>query len=352
MPLVTIVLLATCGCRGIEPEAALIADTAELSATRLLAGLDAPFTETRNQIWCASLDLAWQALVRHVGEPIRTLGPGPGAVERLNASAVREDDLEPEALELSVGGPGSVEVPPGDAELQRAARDPELALLAFARLEKLLPFEVAFDDLRQQPVDFHYEQARRAGQASVDVFGIESFVPGKETHRRLSEQVAIWRYEGPEDFVFELVPEGRGDRLLFARGPTGSTLAARWAEVEQVAGTGEPQRLRAGDRLVVPEIDVDLRQAFHELAGLDLDLASVPGAWIMMVEQDLRLRLDEHGALVRSRAFVSIGSAVADGPRELVLDGPFLLAAIERTASHPYLVAWIAHPELLLAAGG
>ena len=71
---------------------------------------------------------------------------------------------------------------------------------------------------------------------------------------------------------------------------------------------------------------------------------------IVLAVQNIRFRLDEHGAILKSEA--------ADGeevrvrkpkkPRQFIFDKPFLILLERKDAAQPYFALWVDNPELLV----
>lgn len=361
VPLAALLALLPAGCRSGGDAPALESDTRDLPATELVAALEAPLAPAENRLWCASLAVAWEALEELVGGEVRA-DRAPEALDWLNTSAVGAADLDPASVVAGAGriGDGVIERLQDELVRRFGERDPDLdgyalwpagAAIAYAQLWERLEFATAFEDLDDAPVAFRFVTDGVERTRAVDAFGIESYDPSQARHRRLREQVRVRHWAGPEDFVVQLVAKGSTDELLLARVPPASTLGATWAEVEvRLARPAAAERLAPGETLAAPELDFRLVHSFTELAGLLLANEGFEGLPLLAVTQSLRLALDEHGLVVRSRASAAVASAASPEPRRFVLDGPFLLAAREAGARSPWLVAWIAHPEILVPA--
>jgi hypothetical protein len=70
-------------------------------------------------------------------------------------------------------------------------------------------------------------------------------------------------------------------------------------------------------------------------------------AYIKNAKQNIRFRLDEKGAVLKSDA--SMLAPTSAMPRPKPCDGPFLVLMQRQDARTPYFAAWIENPELLVA---
>ena len=253
-------------------------------------------------------------------------------VEQLHETAFEADDLDPSSYRL-------------EAEVVQGPEGP--AVRVAAELEKALAFEVAFEDLPGSDLTF---RSPDGAEVAVDHFGIGHFDSSDRNHEQLREQVEVLHWSGPDDFSIRLRGEEGPDRLILSRLAPGESLAATWRALLERQRDVEPRRLRGGDSLRIPELDFELSHVFESLLGQRLANPGFEGAFIDRALQDLRLKLDEEGMVLRSRAEFGVTAEAILDPLRLVFDGPFLLAAIQEGAGHPYLLAWIGHPELLLPA--
>lgn len=347
----SLLALALGSCAASE-RPALVSATDTLAHTDFAAARSEPLDPTANRFWCAPIALAWGELRELAGGDLRAAVPSP-ILERLNAEPFPEQDLDPGAYSAFAASGGAATVQrvrraseaggfDSSEEYEAAAAGP--GVVAYAQLTKSLSFPVRFEDLERLPIEFR--AAPGEPSITVDAFGIASFDITERPHQRLREQVAIHETEDRSSFVVRLSTD-QGDSVLLARVEPLESLQSTWEAVTELIDGHEAERLWVRDTLRVPELDFSLRHRFRELEGLALASPPFEGQAIQSAMQDLELRLDEVGMVVRSRAQFGVSSAAASGPRELVFDRPFLLAAIEEDATTPYLLAWIAHPEIL-----
>jgi hypothetical protein len=118
-----------------------------------------------------------------------------------------------------------------------------------------------------------------------------------------------------------------------------------------VLATLDPEKkpwFSRGDSLIVPMLNFDITRNYTELTGLGISGSKHRGE-ISEAIQNIRLRLDERGAVLKSEAMVIVATSASPiPPKSMVCDGPFALIMIHRNAAHPYLAAWIENPELLV----
>jgi hypothetical protein len=144
--------------------------------------------------------------------------------------------------------------------------------------------------------------------------------------------------------------KGKGDRLLIARGTPGATLQETVAGVMARAG-GRPEPMEAGDRFQMPKLDFDVTRNYHELVGKSFANEGFTGYVITRAAQNVRFRLDQNGAILKSDAVIEAKSAAPAG-RRMVCDGPFLVLLARAGQPMPYFALWVANDELLVRAGG
>jgi len=322
--------------------------------TDVVATPDAPIQPGRNVVWCATIQLAWDAAADAVSKDGR-LEVGPPAplklVEALNRRAFPHRDVD-EAATLVVGGL----VKDGVLDRLRDAwrsRFPERPVpsieagpddaIGFAALFQDLPFETPF---RVLPDGLRFPGA----DAPVKAFGMIHDDAADDVEA-MAHQVVAWpppetsrpdrRGGGP---VVELVPRDTADRILLSALDPGPTLETAWQALAGRLEHGRAARLECAETLEIPRVRLDLEHRFEEFVGAPLP--QVPGGSVGEMRQSVRFSLTEQGASVASDALIvaSLGLATP-----LVFDRPFLLALMRRGATRPYLLVWVANADLLEA---
>ncbi len=345
-----------------SPDTHLVATTDELPWTSFADSLDSPLDARQNRIWCATLPLAWRELRELLGGDVR-LRDEPPTVERLNGTRVRRSDVDEHSLVARAGYVKDGIVEEIQAELERVfgeGRDPvldqrggnpTLQILAYAFLFQSLRYPAPFEDLAKERLAFVHRGQKDEVETPVDSFGIARLKhpSEKEHHRALAQQVSVYDHKSNEDFIVRLHARGPKDWILLARVQPGQTLGETWDRVWQRVRASEAERMQMGDSLRIPEIDFHLTHRFEELAGLHFANPGFEDSFILDTVQDLRLKLDEHGVVMKSRATVMVASDASPHPKRLHFDRPFLFALLREGAKAPYLVTWIAHPEILVA---
>lgn len=322
-------------------DAALSADAADLRRTAVVATLDTPH-DSRNLVWCSTMQLAWDRLMAIAGGPVRirdcplagSLNDAHGAASDLDRESYvalagwgRDGILESikrDLLERFEGqaSPGLLPAKVGDDEL-----------LAYAYLFKNLRFGAAF--------------GRNVTELRFLETPVECFSPGGEgdVHAQRA-QVQVLGYTSPQDFLVALQTQST-DRLLVARMEPAGTLEET-VEIA-LAMAGEPGGVRAHEQFAMPVLDFDLRRSYPELERRVIENESIAPRTLLAALQSVRLRLDEHGALLKSEASMLVGLAMPRNLRRFVVDGPFLLMMLRPEAERPYLAVWVENDELLLA---
>lgn len=308
-----------------------------------------PIRPGRNALWCATVQLAWDALADSLaaGKPLTLGPPAPEAdVAEMNRRAFPHTDLD-EASYVAIGGFGR------DGVLERISKavrskfpgQREMGLivgpddaLGYARLIKDLPFETQFHVLPKVV-------AFAEGPPRVRAFGMFAD-EGSEAAFAMLKQVALYappdapeHTYGPWFGVTELVPKGGADRIyLQAPASVPATLEDGWRAMAAVLSKGRNIQLDVSPDLVIPRIRLDVEKSFDSLLGAQVEGSSR----LAVAYQRTQFSLDERGARLDSEA----AFACAIVPKA-VYDRPFLLALRRQGATRPYLLLWIANDDLL-----
>ena len=306
--------------------------------------LNQPLEKGKNLLYCATLQLAWDELRAAAGEPIRFEDEPPLAAElnRLNAADAKLDRKSC----LSVAGIVN------DALLAKIAKEfppqfsaqavadiaslPKGSLVAYAYLEKILPFQWAFT---------RFETPLQFDATDVASFGITQYFSKSPTAKKMAAQVNILDYVTRDDFMIELQTTSKSDRLFLAKIAPDQTLQATVTQALQRIAKAKPTRMRNLETLVIPVMDVDLLKNYPELCGRKIvSVSALNGKQFNMAAQQIRFKLDETGALLESTVF----AASALSQREFIFDKPFLLLLTRKNAKMPYLALWVENSAFMV----
>jgi hypothetical protein len=324
---------------------------ADESRTDVVAHTRAPIEAGRNAVWCATFQLAWDAMGAAVGSggdlPLEAPAPAETVAE-MNRHAFPASALDAPSF-LVVAGL----VRDGVLEQARAAwrerfgeEPPEvragpLDAVAMAGLRKDLPFQTPF---RVLPYALRFGEGGRR----VRAFGMEQYDHAPDVEA-LAKQVVVWlEPEASEDSpsdrpaVMELVPQGGADRIVLSSLPRGATLEETWAAAWARISTGRRWTLTGRPEVAVPRVRLRSRHRFSELVGAPI--RGIDGSRVTEAMQRIDFSLTEKGASLASDAVVAAYLGIE--PR-LVFDRPFLLALLRRGEERPYLLVWVENEDLL-----
>lgn len=99
----------------------------------------------------------------------------------------------------------------------------------------------------------------------------------------------------------------------------------------------------------MPVLDFDICREYAELLGQNVQAKSpkVNGLPFVFAKQQIRFRLDETGAKLKSEA---LGFIFSGPPRDFTFDRPFLIMLLRKGANQPYFALWVGNTELLVKA--
>lgn len=355
-----------------ESVAALdIRDVGGMAGTDLFAAAVTPLDPTKNQIWCATSQIAWNDLRSQIGGIVVTT-PQSATVTQLNRETFDRKALSPETYVAAITGGSPSQTQALQARLQKLfptvavplrpqSEDglPRLRLLA--GLAKSMPFVEKMERITT-PLAFKHS-GKTTNTVSFGRVPISSSVLGSPV---LSGQLEVGDYISDADFIMILHTNSRQfDQVILAHTTSGKTLRDTWNEVNARLKVPHPNRVlssvHSGERLEIPILEFGLFKSFDELVGLSVSGFSVNTS-LESATESIQLRLDERGAEILAVAeYQVIGEFGDEGPvsevvydpkklRNFVFDQPFFLALREKSATEPYFLAWIANPELMVPA--
>ena len=342
--------------------ALLKSDAKHLKQTIVTSHDEAPIRPGQNVLWCSTFQLVWNEACRQAGGDIH-MANEPAIVPILNKKNASQDDVDPASclvvsgrLEAGIAGKIRKEL----AEKFQGQADPDLlnsverelsgqGYAQYAYLFRNLPFQYRFEAL-QSPLRF-------LGGSSVTPFGIH-YQPSDKDDRHRAEQIRVLDYKSDDDFIVSLQPKDAKERVILSKIAPADTLQKTVDAVRsRIRASGlkpEQQVLRADESLVVPMLNIDVRQSYDELCGKIITTPGpLDGAYIALALQGIRFRLDEEGAMLKSEALMVEKAAEEkapaqwERPRELLFDKPFLILLERRDAQRPYFALWVGNAELL-----
>ena len=314
--------------------------------TRLTPVLDESLPAGKNVLWCATLQMAWDAACKRLGRPIQLL-PGSGLADSLNRNSFDRSWVDESSVFAAEGqvddgilskissraGKMSGRVSQLVGRLKKYSGTGDIVF--FAMLDKNLKFGHPFGKLGLW----------KLGDRAVPWFG---FTPDQENTGPLRKQVLVHHYAAKDDFVIELLSKESSEQLLLAKLPANPGTSARLSrDVLRQLQSSAPEAA-FNDLLAVPNIIADESAVFSELEG-----RTVAGKdlFVRTAMQTVDFRMDEKGVKLHSEAEVSFGCSARARikPRLMILTPPFALILKRKNAPKPYFVAWFANTDLLRA---
>jgi hypothetical protein len=256
------------------------------------------------------------------------IGTGPDTIDRITAELDRKfkGAASPKVL------PSKSDIRPGD-------------YVAYSYLFKNLAFETPFS---KAPHGMSF--GHTGGRAIL--YGAFGLFDNTSDWSKAASQVTVWHYGAADDFVIELRTKEAGDRLIVARLKPGATLKETAdAALASTRAEKTAPGIRKGESVMIPVLNFDITRSYDEVCGIPATSPSaLVGFAISSAVQNIRVRLDEKGAVLKSDAAITVRGAAHKEPeaRRFVCDGPFLVLMQRQGADTPYFAAWIDNPELLV----
>lgn len=334
--------------------------SAQLKHTSVVASLSAAHPPATSLLWCATFQIAWDQFIK-VGGPL-TLEGNPQTAVDLSATPFPANALDDASYVAKLGlGPATIETIKAELRQKFGSKaSPSVLpstshvgpddLVAYAYLFKNLAFETAFT---KAPRGMTFGAATGPDEPRYRAFGI---FDDTEKWSAVASQVTVWRYQSKDDFIIELKSREKQDRLIVARCKPAATLRETTLQATRAAQAKNPQPALKDDEIVmIPVLNFDITRSYKELTDIPATTATSPVISIASALQNIRFRLDEQGAVLKSDAsMIAVTSEVGGNkpppriPREFVCNQPFLIMLQREGADTPYFAAWIDNPELLV----
>ena len=342
-----------------------VISSSTLDRSTFHASWDEPLGDDRNGLWCAVFQLAWDDLRSRASGPILTEKQSP-IVNLLNDSPFDKGSLDEECYSLIEHSADTQSTGLLSEEIHDAFPNvnPELtpidaqgAMRLYGMFKKTIFFPSELSPM--EPLNFKTPH----GGTLVESFGNVSSDSSKKP-LAFEDTVYVGDYISDDNFILELRTEGgREDEVILAMVDHASTLRKCWRTVERRLKFPHEHRvaatLRPREFLQIPIVDLNIDHRFTELENqVVTNIRGEPPSTITVAREAIKFRLDEVGAELLSQ--VEIVRVLGDfgggdgtafdphKPRSFVVDRPFLLALREKSASQPYLLCWVAHPDIMI----
>jgi hypothetical protein len=314
------------------------------SGTQIVGDVNEALPAGKNVLWCATLQMAWDAAGAQLGRPLQ-LEPKSPLAGALNKRPFNLKWIDPPSVVVAQGTIGDGVLGEIDAKAKAKTGKPSKLL---AQLKKdSAPSDLIFYALLQKNMEFAKPFGKLGswdvGGRSVPWFG---FAPDQQGTAALLDQTRVHHYGTKDDFVVELLTTESGDQLILAKLPTApkSTEEISCSILARLQAT--PPRAAGNDLLAVPNIVAEELTTFpqlenHRVAGSHM--------FVRRAIQSIDFRMDEKGVKLSSEAAISFGCSASPQviPRLLVLSPPFALIMKRKDAPEPYFIAWFANADLL-----
>ena len=136
------------------------------------------------------------------------------------------------------------------------------------------------------------------------------------------------------------------DEIILAKIKPSENLLNTYQTAVDAIEKSEVDRIRYEETLRIPKFDLDITHEYLDLLHKNLINPGFTGYAITKAQHDIRFKLSETGALLKSEAKIAVESAAEN--RVFVFRPPFLIYIKENGSELPYLAIWVDNAELLL----
>jgi hypothetical protein len=332
-------------------ETILKADSKELEQTIITPHMEVEVNGDKNILYCLAFQLAWNELKDNmIKEDIR-LKDEPLYVVHLNkALSSKEDVSEKDCMVMAGFGKdriiekinSALKENFGDEAPQVLEKLSPTDIMVYAYLYKNLKFKYVFESLES-----HIEFESNGQISNVRAFGIKRFSRSEE-HENIAKQVSVIDYRDRDDFIIILTSESFEDEIILAKMTPASTLLKTIEAVERRIIEAEPDEIRNRETLQIPKFNFDITHSYNELIRKFFRNRDFEEYFITEALQNIRFKLDEKGALLKSEARIR-GAPISPRPKFLIFDKPFLLIMKEKNGTYPYFAVWVNNAELMVS---
>ncbi len=302
---------------------------------------------TTNTIYSPAFRAAWTMLkLDSIGEDIKTRKDIP-LVDQLNKHPFPPSDRSCWVIEAGSLEDGIIERIKQSLMYKFKQTDPSLdrlraekgAVICFSRYVAALAFQVPFETLEWR---FHHGIATD----TVACFGITKKRFNKDPLiKAMQEQVSIYDYRSPDDFIVRLSTADPSMELILAKIEPDNTLGMTVSHVFDRMDNSVPEDFSNIDELIIPKLKLDGEKRFPELIHQSFSNKGFKDFFISEASLAISLSLDESGAVAQATGEI----IKIKGPESRIyaFDKPFLVILRQKDSPEPDLVAWVANSQVM-----
>jgi hypothetical protein len=321
--------------------------SANLKQTAISPTMYGEIKNGRNTVFCATFQLAWNSLRNDLLKEDVKVKPGSSIAELLNRIAPEKQDLSENEYVAKAGliRDGIVErinqdlkikFPDQSEQIKPAGLGPD-DIVAYGFLFKNLKFKNKFETI-DNPLKFGMDKT-----VPVNAFGIIGLRSGKVT-----KQVSIHNYVSDNDFIIKIKPESDEDEIVLARIIPSRNLEETCNNIQTRIKKGKVERIDDDDALMVPKIKFNIKHTLADLQNRKIINKGFENYRISKASQVIMLKLDEKGAVLKSRvSMYAAAAAPRKQPKHLIFDKPFFVYLNKQGSERPYFAMWVGNAELL-----
>lgn len=344
-------LTTTAILSGCKDTSAVKITSRELKQTNVSPHMESEIEKGKNLIYCVTFQLAWNELKDNIIKENIKLTDEPNIAPFLNKSLSTKKDLSDNDYVAMVGfGKDKIldkinvdlkkkfgsDAPKVDEKLDKDD------ILAYAYLYKDLKFKHEFEKLKES-IKFK----TNGGTVDVNGFGIATTNDNSKRYD-IARQVAVIDYKNDDDFIVRLASESDKDEIVLAKVDSKNTILNTINEVSRRIKGSKGESFGEKDIFKIPSMDFYINHSYEELIKKYFANNGFEDYQIIKAMQDIRFKLDEKGAQLKSEAKImgtkSCPAPSAEKPKNLVFDKPYLLMLREKGAKYPYFAMWVENP--------
>jgi len=341
--------------KGPLPIKTIKINSKQLKQTHITPHLNTEIILNTNLIYCATFQIAWNSLQNNfIKEPIKIAG-NKWDCEQLNKQEITETDLDSNSY-LAIAGILSKKLLQRiNSELSRkfgsnappkvdeAINPSGSSIFSYCYLCKDLVFRGKFSK-EEVPLFFIVSNKK----SLIQSFGFANCEPNKQ--KEVLKQVEILYHNSNDDFAIRLKTTSDNDELMLVKMDPKNTLNMTIEQVNNNIKAHYVSAIKKEERLMIPCLDYDIIHTFDKISSKYF-LNKKWSRWVISEAiQQIRFKLNESGALLKSEARITATIGMPMMPKEerkFIFDKPFLIMLRKKGSNLPYFAMWVGNAELL-----
>jgi len=349
----------------------LNANSSELKTTSIAPALECKIDEHKNLIYCSTFQMTWNSLYSDLIKETIEISSPPDYLEFIN-NHIKEKPCVSEDSYISMAGfiKEKIEKKINDKLANRFNESLSKLNISFDNLnpDDIVAFSYLFKKLNFKS-KFEKTNIYNFNNLNSNIKGVGiKFYLGSVSNK-LKNQLKILYCKSrhnslPNGFIIKLITDSDSDEIIISTLKPEKDLLKSYEKIDDFINRRYDKYLTNkdsnvipkdyedfwghGSSLAIPKINFKILHSFNELVNNYFKNKNFNQYKISQALQFIFFNLDEQGVILKSYSMLLSSGASLEGPKNFIVDCPFIIYLKNQSSTYPYFMAYICNDELLV----